>query len=549
MNNYNLDSNNLLEGVINEEESDSLFSINQNMNYTFLEKQNFNCLEKENSIFNQKNDNFEFNFKDILFSPNISNKVSSQESSNNIRIPNIIKEQQNSNNGNNSSSTKDKNELKIIHNKKNDKDIIHKNPILDLEENTKNNLDNTDNKVLNKKRRPRVHLEDLGIENKKYQRIGDKVILSKYQDITEKDKKEIRAERNRISAKKSRDRKKVEFVELNDKIKSLNDELNRTKLIINNYEKICCSQCKLKMEEINEKLLEDIDINNNDENYNMKNENLVLEEKDSFFLNKKNSILGKVSAVLFGLITIIGIGICLFDGLSIPKNKNTFIQQSVLSDPHQIILRHLTNNICPKENESNVIFNKDNYGNISNEINLPVPLEPLKFLQMCHDKFTWEIYNNLKKKKEIKKGNLLKIRNNENLILDNQICIETNKNNNYSINNDSNLMNNLPIEANNLNMRYKICNAIISVFVKDYEDLKKYSNGRSLPLQEQIENEAKNSEDGCAYLQMIIPRKQNKNSFNKNENYTEYESESDFFEIRCKIYSYKKYYDQGIASH
>ena len=143
----------------------------------------------------------------------------------------------------------------------------------------------------------------------------------------------------------------------------------------------------------------------------------------------------------------------------------------------------------------------------------------------------------------------MKIRNNENLILDNQICIETNKNNNYSINNDSNLMNNLPIEANNLNMRYKICNAIISVFVKDYEDLKKYSNGRSLPLQEQIENEAKNSEDGCAYLQMIIPRKQNKNSFNKNENYTEYESESDFFEIRCKIYSYKKYYDQGIASH
>ena len=76
-------------------------------------------------------------------------------------------------------------------------------------------------------------------------------------------------------------------------------------------------------------------------------------------------------------------------------------------------------------------------------------------------------------------------------------------------------------------MRYKICNAIISVFVKDYEDLKKYSNGRSLPLQEQIENEAKNSEDGCAYLQMIIPRKQNKNSFNKNENYTEYESESE----------------------
>lgn len=83
------------------------------------------------------------------------------------------------------------------------------------------------------------------------------------------------------------------------------------------------------------------------------------------------------------------------------------------------------------------------------------------------------------------------------------------------------------------------------VFVKDYEAFKNI-NGRSLPL---IENEGKNSKDGCAYLQMIIPKKEIKNSFDKNLTYSEYERESDFFEIRCKIFEYNKYYGQGIISY
>lgn len=337
--------------------------MNQIMNYTFIENiSNNNFFEKEKYIFNKKKDNCGLPLKDILFSQKNSNNDSSQEniiSSANISIEESSK-QQNNNNGSNSSSTKDKKQLKHIQNKENKSDITN-NPIIDIGENSKNNVmnnkGNTD-KVLAKKRKSRTHLEDLDIDpeiikNKKFLKIGDKVILSKNQDITEKDKKEIRAMRNRISVKKNRDKKKGEFIFLNKKISFLIDELNRAKLIINNYEKICCSQCKLKMVEINHKLLEDNYINKNEindcndnidnilnqcktkpnviynnidiikdndknndilnDNYNnnniildnlkqkenSKNEKyLVLEEFNSFFSDKIYSNIGKISASL-----------------------------------------------------------------------------------------------------------------------------------------------------------------------------------------------------------------------------------------------------------
>ena len=82
-----------------------------------------------------------------------------------------------------------------------------------------------------------MHLEDLDIDpeiikDKKYQTIGDKVFTSKNQIITENDKKEIRAIRNRISAQKSRDRKKAEFISLNEKLKYLTAQLEKKILII-----------------------------------------------------------------------------------------------------------------------------------------------------------------------------------------------------------------------------------------------------------------------------------------------------------------------------
>ena len=85
---------------------------------------------------------------------------------------------------------------------------------------------------------------------------------------------------------------------------------------------------------------------------------------------------------------------------------------------------------------------------------------------------------------------------------------------------------------------------IISLFVKDYNILNRYINGRSLTLQEQIEIEAKNSEDGCVYLQMIIP------NYESGENNATLNSEykNSFFEIRCKIFAYNNYYESKLAT-
>ena len=68
-------------------------------------------------------------------------------------------------------------------------------------------------------------MKDLGldpekIKDKKFETIGDKVFLSKNKILTEEDKKEVRAIRNRISAQKRRDKKKAEFSLFKKKIKT-----------------------------------------------------------------------------------------------------------------------------------------------------------------------------------------------------------------------------------------------------------------------------------------------------------------------------------------
>ena len=66
-----------------------------------------------------------------------------------------------------------------------------------------NNNNNNNNNHTGKKRKQRIHLEDLDIDPeiikyKKYQTIGDKVITSKNKKITDLDRKEIRPKKKRI---------------------------------------------------------------------------------------------------------------------------------------------------------------------------------------------------------------------------------------------------------------------------------------------------------------------------------------------------------------
>lgn len=178
---------------------------------------------------------------------------------------------------------------------------------------------------------------------------------------------------------------------------------------------------------------------------------------------------------------------------------------------------------------------------------LPINQEILDYninqLQLYHDRFGFEINSYLMKKNKERNGFLMKTQlyNQKN----NSVCIETKniEHNNYIIDQNS-LKNTLPVEANNMLIDNNLSHKIISLFVKDYNTLSRYINGRSLTLQEQIEIEAKNSEDGCVYLQMIIP------NYESGENNSTLNSEykNSFFEIRCKIFAYNNYYESKLAT-
>ena len=410
----------------------------------------------------------------------------------------------------------------------------------------KKNSKNSKNLVLSKKRKQRIHLEDLNIDPelikcKKYQTIGDKVITSRNSVITDLDKKEIRAIRNRISAQKSRDRKKAEFLNLQLQLKYLQQQIEKQNMVIHNFEKELCDTCKSKLRAI---ILENnnFNINMDDLNQNEK-QFLVLDEISSDSLNKKNSLLGKLTGVFIALVCLLGIALCVVEGGLFISNKNK------IENVNHLHIRNL-------ENEEIYIDENQNISNINItdeelDINVPLVIKPnriknfgnnLNKLQIYHDKFGFDIYSFLKNKQIKKNGFLMKTSYNDSII-DNPICFETKniEHNNYII--DNSLDNTLPVEAKNIALDNNLSKKIISVFIKDYETLQRYLDGRSLSLEEQIEIEAKNSQDGCVYIQMIIPRYKITN-YGDNETYYE----DGFFEIRGKIFAYNNYYDGKVAA-
>ena len=154
------------------------------------------------------------------------------------------------------------------------------------------------------------------------------------------------------------------------------------------------------------------------------------------------------------------------------------------------------------------------------------------------------LHNTAEDKQKQKTGFLVKKTFN-NKLDPNSFCFESSTINNgdYIINsNNNNFTNTLPIRRDNIILNEYISNKIISVFIKDYDTLKKFSNGKILSLKEQIEHGVKNSEDGCIYLQLIVP----KNEIDNNKNDTCPNNDVKYFEIRCKIISYYNYYDGGV---
>ena len=547
---FNNKEDNLLHSY--NEDDEEYYNNNNINNNELLFTESF----PNNNKFNLKLDNsFKLNNDNNIFQENNSLKdISSIGHTSNLKNDedsNIINNSSSLNNiSNNSSSTKEKSQLK------NDNiNNINNNIINDKKEDININDKDINKEILNKKRKQRIHLEDLGldpefIKDKKFETIGDKVFLSKNKILTEEDKKEIRAIRNRISAQKSRDKKKAEFSLFQKQIKYLNEILKQKNLIIDNYEKVCCPQCKAKFEEINKKIISekiDIDINQDDNNDNSKEKELYLEEDEnnSIIPNKNNSFLGKFPMLLIGIVCLIGISLCLFQYQNY-NNKINVIPLRNLKVKNPTTINNI-NSITDKEKiDENVIILEEAYspGQSNNDTNLK-ETEDNEFLQMCHDKFIFDVYSNHKKKKDLeekqKTGFLVKKTYNK---LDpNSFCFETNNINSgdYIINNNNNLTNTLPIQRDNIILNEYISNKIISVLIKDYESLKKYSDGKLLTLKEQIEKSAKNSEDGCIYLQLIMPKNEIGNDYNK-ENDTCPNNNEKYFEIRCKILSYFNYY-------
>ena len=517
-NNFNLnlsfqndESSNYFPNILNQELNIDSYENNIvfNKNILSMEEENLNKeIPKQENILEPFNEKFE---KDNNSNLNISNSQLSQSNS--------------------TKGTGDKNNESKLN------DIKINEMINDEKDKKKNNNIN-----IGKKRKQRIHLEDLNIDPeiikcKKYQTIGDKVITSKNSKITDLDRKEIRAIRNRISAQKSRDRKKAEFNELQKKVKFYEELTKKHILMIKDYERISCPECRAKFMEL--KLNISLDQNDPDK------EILVLDEDISFFSSdKKGSILTKLTGALIAFVCLLGIIICLAQGnlagnLIKNRNLNGF---NKLNEEYQ--LRHLNEEETVEEkNDDNNIELKEDNGKVLLPINQEILDYNINHLQLYHDRFGFEINSYLMKKNKERNGFLMKTQlYNQN---NNSVCIETKniEHNNYIIDQNS-LKNTLPVEANNIVIDNNLSHKIISLFVKDYNTLNRYINGRSLTLQEQIEIEAKNSEDGCVYLQMLIP------NYESGENNSTLNSEykNSFFEIRCKIFAYNNYYESKLAT-
>ena len=548
---FNNREDNLLQSYNNEEENNyNYINIDNNINnhneLMFTDSYpNINLNLNLGNSFHIKNDLFKENnsLNDISSIGHLSSNLKNNDDSN------INNSSSNNTSSNNSSSTKEKSQLKnanIINNNKDNEINDNENKKEDINSNNKE----INKEILNKKRKPRVHLEDLGldpekIKDKKFETIGDKVFLSKNKILTEEDKKEVRAIRNRISAQKSRDRKKAEFSLFQKQIKYLNEQLNQKILIIDNMQKICCDKCKIKFEEMTKKIISE----KNDDNIKINselNEDLILEEKENDFVisNKKNSLIKKIPGLLIGIVCLIGITLCIFQNPFNYNNKHIPLR-NLKNINNKIILNNNYNESIIINEETNS-SNQNDYIEIKNEIE-----EGKEFLQMCHDKFIFDIFsnsNNKKKKdfKEKQKTGFLMKKTYNNKLDQNSFCYETNSisNGNYIINNN-NFTNTLPIKRDNIILNEYISKKIISLFIKDYDALKKYSNGKLLTLKEQIENGIKNSEDGCIYLQLIVPKNDMEINYDK-KNDTCPNDDLRYFELRCKVMSYFNYYDREI---
>ena len=392
--------------------------------------ENNNSRDINNNIFPIQEENINNINNDLSLNPNDISPKENLEEFNDNNNNNLFEKE---NNFNISDSQSQSNSTKGSGEKEKTND---KSKIIEKEENKKNNLGKK------RKQKQRIHLEDLNIDPeiikyKKYQTIGDKVITSKNSKITDLERKEIRAIRNRISAQKSRDRKKAEFNELQMKVKYFEELTKKQNLMMKEFEKILCPECRNKYMEI--KLNISLDNKSDDDEY------LVLDEDLSFiYPDKKNISLTKLTGALITLVCLIGIVICFVQsGVSNNLIKNRGINNINKLSEQKITLRQLNEEKNLDDDNDNDIIDKNNNNNDIEikEENVLMPINKAIFdnnniyinqLQLYHDRFGIEINSYLEKKNKIKNGFLMK-QQTYNKTNQNSVCIETKniEHNNY----------------------------------------------------------------------------------------------------------------------
>jgi hypothetical protein len=521
--------------------NDYYFNDNNNNESIFFDRENNNYDENINlNNFILTNSQYSNDFiKDDYYSNNNNEEINFNNIANDKIHINNINEKNEKNEKNNNSLNNNNNDLSTIgnSNQNNNTNSIETNEFfpndfknLSLKERMKYKIDKTKKMLEKKTNRNNNEKIPLKEEINKNSKNNNKISKNNNLNINEIDKnnlskKELKMLRNRLSAQRSRDRKKKEFDELktltqnllteNEKLKN---EILQKNSIINNLKNILKNLCPNCLDLIKNNNF--ISINTNNNNNNNSDESIpIISDNISTTSNNSSSSnrIGKLS-LLTGLIALI----CIFGTIKLNNNNNIFKIEKVYNNnnrffnPRNLITNFVEKSLNGNEYKQLTYDNKNNNDDSKNK-QIQVPFDIQK---------NYEIRN--KKNKEKNNTNLVPINyyNNE---------IDNNIKNYYKYVNK-----NLPtLFCNNLILENKFYKAeeFINNLFKNKENDKAISN---LRIEKHPSISFKGKEDDM-FIDLIIPINNCFNSTNEITNNCNSSSENeDYYKVSCKIFEITK---------
>ena len=380
------------------------------------------------------------------------------------------------------------------------------------------------------------------LNGKKYILVNDKVIrLTKA--LTQTEKKEIKVLRNRISAQKSRDKKKEEFKFLIQENKQLKDIISNQQTLIDSLHKniSSCNRCKHFI------------INQNKMDSLLKNRKIIKQSNGLAHHRGVNSLIG--------ILCVLGVLALAFVGfnykLSI-TNANYDAQMQTAFNPRMLIENSKTNSSDVILSILNEHFPIDNYYTNNTITSEAIVQKELKNVFDLREKFLLDLIassDNViikekkhKCKKEKKSSFFLSDHVIEKSTLPTQFHYSYCFNDKGAINTEIETTNTLPIKVNEMNSYIdNFGKNVVSIYVKDYlspnyvSNIEKVFSNYKLN-QTKNKNKNKKEDDDSLYLHMILPMsKNNNNSNNENNNDILYTKENPtLFELGCKVFKISK---------